>query len=140
MNNQLNHRSELTLDEMLEQRENLRNLRLTVASRRRQLNRQHRIGVNDFNQMIAAEDLISEWIDAINDSIFDTIIVDLTNGATRLEFSINKANQAIAQLEEVNKILGYINLLIGLTQNILFVINTGDVIRIATIIDQIDSL
>ncbi len=72
--------------------------------------------------------------------IFDTIIVDLTNGATRLQFSINKANQAIAQLEEVNKILGYINLLIGLTQNILFVINTGDVTRIAIIIDQIDAL
>ncbi len=49
MNNQLNYRSEVTLDEMIEQRENLRNLRRIVASRRRHLNRQHRIGLNDFN-------------------------------------------------------------------------------------------
>jgi hypothetical protein len=125
---------------MVQQRENWRSLRRTIASRRRLLNRQQQIGLNEFNQMIAAEDQISDLIDAINDAIFNTIIVDLGQGATKLQFAIDKANQAIAQLAELNRILRYINLIIGLTQNILFVINTGDVAQIAVILDQIGQL
>jgi len=136
----MNNQSNLTLDEMVQQRENWRSLRRTIASRRRLLNRQQQIGLNEFNQMIAAEDQISDLIDAINDAIFNTIIVDLGQGATKLQFAIDKANQAIAQLAELNRILRYINLIIGLTQNILFVINTGDVAQIAVILDQIGQL
>jgi hypothetical protein len=136
----MNKQSNLTLDEMVQQREDWRSLRRTIANRRRQLNRQRQIGLNDYHQMIATEDLISDLIDAINDAIFNTIIVDLGQGATKLQFAIDKANQAIAELEELNRILGYINLIIGLTQNILFVINTGDVARVAVILDQIGQL
>ncbi|WP_103667840.1 hypothetical protein [Pseudanabaena sp. BC1403] len=130
----------LTIDEMVQQRENWRGLRRTIAGRRRSLNREHKIGMVEYQQMIIAEDKISDLIEAINDRIFDAIIIDLKQGATKIQFATDKANEAIAQLEKLNKILQYINLIIGLTQNILFVINTGDVAKIAVILDEIGKL
>jgi hypothetical protein len=130
----------ITLDELAQLRENLRDLRRTIASRRRQLNRDRTIGIVEFNQMIASEDLISDLIDAIDDEIFSSIIVDLNQGAARLQTAIDKSNEAIAQLQKLNNILRYINLIIGLVQNILSIANTGDVAGIAIILDQIDQL
>ncbi|NUN66397.1 hypothetical protein HCU40_16955 [Pseudanabaena biceps] len=130
----------ITLDELKLLRENLRDLRRTIASRRRQLNRERTIGIVEYNQMIASEDLISDLIDAIADEIFSSIIVDLNQGVAKIQTAIDKANEAIAQLQKLNNILRYINLIIGLVQNILFIANTGDVARIAIILDQIDQL
>ena len=69
-------------------------------------------------------------------SVFGLVL----QGAAQLQIAIEKANHAIAQLEDLNRILEYINLIIGLTQNILFVVGTGDVARIAVILRQIGQL
>ncbi|MGB5633339.1 MAG: hypothetical protein WBM44_27095 [Waterburya sp.] len=132
--------SSLTLDQLKDLRTSLRRLRNTIFTRRENLIIAGQIDQEQFIKMIEAEDSISKLIDQINDGIFSTITTDLNNAVVQIQFSIDKANQAIAELQNINKMLQFVNSIVNLSGSLLNVITTPNIANIAGIINQIASL
>ena len=130
----------LTLDQLKDSRPSLRRLRSTIFTRRENLVIAGQITQDQFIKMIEAEDSVSKLIDQINDGIFATITTDLSNAAQQIQFSIDKANQAIAQLQDINEMLQFVNSIVNLSGSLLSVISTPNPANIASIINQIANL
>ena len=130
----------LTLQELEDLRTLYRQSRNITFRRREQLFQQGKITQQLFDKMVEEEEKLDRLIDEINDSIFDTITVDIQEPAKKIELSIEKANKAIEELKEIDKILGFVNAMINLAQNLIGAVTTGDFALIASSIDQIANL
>jgi hypothetical protein len=130
----------ISLAELEAQRESWRKLRKTIVKQRENLLNQGQLTPENFDQMVKAEKLITKLIDEINNQIFAAINTDLQEPAKSIQEGIEKANEAIAQLQQVNRILQFVNSTINLVQTIISTISTGNIANIATIINQIREL
>lgn len=132
--------SPLTQTELEELREKLRELRLKIFATRQNLIDERKITLQQFLKMRQAQDVISQCIQKINDEIFTQILTNIQQPKQEIEFSIDRARKGIAELQEINKILQFVNLAVQLVGNIALTIGTGNVANIATIIDDISQL
>lgn len=132
--------SSLTLEQLKDLRISLRRLRNTIFTRRENLVIAGQIDQDQFITMIQAEDYVSKLIDQINEGIFTTITTDLSNAAQQIQFSIDKANQAIAQIQDINEILQFVNSIVNLSSTLLNTISMPNPVNISGIINQIANL
>ncbi len=125
----------LTKIELMELREKLRELRTQIFRTREDLADDEKIILQEYDQMKEAEEVVSRRIKEINNTIFNQILTDIQEPKREIEFSIDKSKQGIAELQEINGILQFINAIIQLGGKIILTIGTGNVANIASIVD-----
>ncbi len=125
----------LTKIELMELREKLRELRTQIFRTREDLADDEKIILQEYDQMKEAEEVVSRCIKEINNTIFNQILTDIQEPKREIEFSIDKSKQGIAELQEINGILQFINAIIQLGGKIILTIGTGNVANIASIVD-----
>ncbi len=130
----------LTKTELMELREKLRGLRKQIFATREDLADDDNITSQDYEQMKDAEEEVSRWIKKINTTMFDQILTDIQKPKQEIEFSIDKSKQGIADLKKNQDILQFINTIIRLSGTIILTIGTGNIAKIADIINEIRKL
>ncbi len=130
----------LTRTELIEMRQNFRDLRDNIFNTRETLLDDRKLQLQDYDQMIKAERSVSQCIEKIDNTIFTEILTDIQEPKKALEFSIEKAKQGIADLERINLVLQFTSSLITLVGNIVMTIGTGNVANIANVINEIQQL
>lgn len=130
----------LTKTEFMELRTILRNLCAQIYATREDLLEQSKITPPQYDQMSEAEEVLNRAIDKINNTIFAQIITDIESAKNDIEFSISKAKKGIAELQDINEKLEFVNATIQLVVTIISTIGTGNIANVAVIVDKIRGL
>ena len=95
---------------------------------------------DEFRKLSVEERKIRDLIDELTLKLFESIVTDITAPGDKIQQTISKVNDALGELEEVNKILGIASKVISLFTTVTLAASTGNVAQIGTIIQQIDDL
>jgi len=95
---------------------------------------------DEFRKLSVEERKIRDLIDELTLKLFESIVTDIKTPGDKIQQTIGKVNDALGELEEVNKILGIASKVINLFTTVTLAASTGNVAQISTIIEQIDDL
>lgn len=94
----------------------------------------------EFDKLTVEENKIRALADALIRKIFQSIVTDIKTPGNKIQQTVGKVNDALGELEEINKILNIASKVINLFTTITLTISTGNIAQIDTIIKQIDNL
>ena len=94
----------------------------------------------DFKELSIQELKLRDLADDLTINIFTSIQTDIKEPAQKIAQTIQKINEAILDLAEINKILQILGKLINLFTTVTLAISTGNIALIANILDQIQAL
>jgi hypothetical protein len=72
--------------------------------------------------------------------IFQSIVTDMQDSRQKIITATNKVNSKIQELQEINQILGQLELIINLFSTVTLAVGTGNPALIANIVGQITAL
>lgn len=94
----------------------------------------------EFKELSIQEIKLRELADDLTIKIFTSILTDIEKPAQRIAETIQKVDDAILSLAEINKVLQIVGELINLFTTVTLAISTGNVAQVATILGQIETL
>lgn len=130
----------ISKQELINMREDLRDLRFTIFNQRTILIMGNQITQAQAQQMLDAENKVDDLIQEINNQVFNAITTDLDNVVNRLQSSINDANSSIPELDDVNKIFQQANNILRLAGELIDSIKNNTPANLSGIVTSIGSL
>lgn len=95
---------------------------------------------SEFKELSVEERKLNDLADDLVLKIFDSIVMDIQAPAAQIQITIEKVNNTIVHLEDINKILQIASKVVNLFTTVTLAISTGNIARVATIIQQIEDL
>ncbi len=132
--------AQISKQELINLREDLRDLRFSIFNRRTLLILGNQITQAQAQQMLDAENQVDDLISQINDAIFSSITTDLDNVINRLQASINDANHSVSQLDDINKLFQQVNNVVRLVGEFMDSIQNNTPANLSSIVTSIGSL
>jgi hypothetical protein len=132
--------AQLSRQELINLREDLRDLRFTIFNQRTLLVMGNQINQAQAQQMLDAENRVDDLIQEINNTMFSIITTDLNDVVNRLQASINDANLSMSQLDDINKILQQTNNIFRLAGEFINSIKNNQPANLSGIVTSIGSL
>lgn len=128
---------ELKRQQLIQARDLLRDLVWKIHDRKNDLLDEEQITRDEFNKISRREIRIRNLIDEITVLIFQSILTDIKEPEQKIIAATNKINNAIQELQEINKFLSGLELVINLFSTIVLAVGTGNPALIARVLDQI---
>ena len=134
MNNQLKRL------EWIQSRESMYKLVWEIHIQKNDLFDQGIIDRDGFKKISRREAKIKDLIDDVTILIFESILTDIEEPGKKIMAATVKINNAIQELQEINKFLHGLELYKNLLSTVVLSVSTGNPALIARILDQIISL
>jgi len=126
--------------ELIQSRESMIELLWEIHLLKNNLFDQGIIDRDGFKKISRREAQIKYLIDDLTVRIFESILTDIEEPRKKIMAATVKINNAIQELQEINKFLHGLDLFINLLSTVVLSVSTGNPALIARILDQIISL